>query len=370
MHATSGTVGLFADPRAGQPSITIRWRTIRKGGQPLLYLPERASSAAAAMGLYPAQTLLARSARYILRQSLRFGIGFWFPTATQAIDPLSGLARFITEVTRIGRFPEIAVFAGNPRALGRRFILMPFDAAGQPGCIIKAGQSAKAIELIEREYAFLADAPSSTGAIPTLKGHFRDAGIAAFAMEYIEGASPRIDDMSVPSGVLSKWVHPERLTTLGATPAWRELENTESHHPLIRQLAKLRDHSVARTLWHGDFAPWNIKVNRRSGRTVVIDWERGQLTAPPGWDWFHYEIQTSILVRRLKTPALIRRIDALLASIYFRTYAANARITGLERTLLLAYLLHQEEVHKPTEGAPTIAQLLEALTRRWEQGSE
>jgi hypothetical protein len=125
------------------------------------------------------------------------------------------------------------------------------------------------------------------------------------------------------------------------------------------QLATRRVHPV---IQHGDFAPWNIKVASRNGDWHVLDWERGQLEGVPGWDWFHYLIQVSILVQRREVNQTIQAINRLLDSQVFKEYAAKAGINNLETELLLLYLLHTIEVVRPTEGVTRLRGLLEHYT--------
>jgi hypothetical protein len=109
---------------------------------------------------------------------------------------------------------------------------------------------------------------------------------------------------------------------------------------------------------HGDFAPWNIKVSPRDGRWTVLDWERGDPVGVPGWDWFHYEIQSAILVDKSSTSTLQSRIDELLSSASFRKYATQARIQEVCRPLVAAYLLYTLEITRPTEGLQALRDLL------------
>jgi hypothetical protein len=100
----------------------------------------------------------------------------------------------------------------------------------------------------------------------------------------------------------------------------------------------------------------------------VLDWERGELIGIPGWDWFHYIIQTGVLVKRQTTLALIHRVENLLASNVFKEYARRSNIDGFERELLLSYLLHLVEVIQPSEGRVQSRDLLNALSARWRIG--
>lgn len=56
--------------------------------------------------------------------------------------------------------------------------------------------------------------------------------------------------------------------------------------------------SLPTALSHGDFAPWNIRVDSATGRLILFDWEQGQTDQFLLWDLFHFKTQVDILVRR------------------------------------------------------------------------
>jgi hypothetical protein len=49
-------------------------------------------------------------------------------------------------------------------------------------------------------------------------------------------------------------------------------------------------------LWHGDFAPWNTRV--QDGRLSVFDWESCEDGVPLGWDTFHFSVQVASLLKK------------------------------------------------------------------------
>jgi hypothetical protein len=55
----------------------------------------------------------------------------------------------------------------------------------------------------------------------------------------------------------------------------------------------------------------------------------------------------------------------LLASGPFQDYSQRSGIAGVERELVIAYLLHCLEVIRPAEGASRTRELVEALATRW-----
>jgi aminoglycoside phosphotransferase (APT) family kinase protein len=164
---------------------------------------------------------------------------------------------------------------------------------------------------------------------------------------------------------VNAWVHKDRLLTVAESAQWRHLETTSAGRPLMSRLRGLRTRSVRSVVWHGDLAPWNIRVNRRTGRCVVLDWERSQWVGLPGWDWFHFTIQTGALFDRLSAPGLRAKLERLLASDAFSAYAKRCGIRGLERQLVLAYLLYRIEVLGVTDDREHLRALLGLLAEAW-----
>jgi hypothetical protein len=174
--------------------------------------------------------------------------------------------------------------------------------------------------------------------------------------------------------VLSSWIS-ERQIPLCETPAWQQLEAVSWLFPVYPALRPLRDRKIRATIQHGDFAPWNIKV-LKNGTWIIVDWERGTLNGIPGWDWFHYIIQSAILVGHKTADEIAKNLDAVLDSQKFKKYAEKSGISGVggfglehtagfERELVIAYLAQLIDVIKPAEGIETNCQLLATLVRRW-----
>jgi hypothetical protein len=163
------------------------------------------------------------------------------------------------------------------------------------------------------------------------------------------------------------WLNPGPAVPLAELPNWRELATKmdaarNGIWPVLN--AALAGKKVRTTLHHGDFAPWNIRaVNAQN--LQVFDWERGQLQGIPGWDWFHFVVQTAILARRHSAERAAAEVEQLLESDRFKKYAAEAGISDFVRPLLLAYMLHQKQVVQPLEGGEATEELFELLCDRW-----
>lgn len=361
---------LFVDrgPAFSEP---LRLRMLHKDGQPFLLLPTQGSLAARALDLYPAQTAKARLAKTVLRLALTAQLPLPLAKVSLRVSAEDNFAAYLRR--RAGGsanpLPPVAILAGNARTPGRRFLLLLFGPDRRPAAVVKAGLSGAARELIEREKSFLESVALGTPGVPVLRGAFESARVRAFSLDFVAGVSPAASDETEIARRLNAWRRDDRLISVGAIPAWRRLAAACPTHPLLAWLTpRLEQAEVHPTLFHGDFAPWNLKRPRTGGPCVALDWERGEPVGLPAWDWFHFVLQPAILVERLAGPALEQRTERLLASSAFQTYAARCRVAGVERELLLAYLLHCVEVLRPSEGLATTRALLDTLTRRWASG--
>jgi hypothetical protein len=340
----------------------IEMRLVRKRGQPFLLLPVNARLAAQTLALYPAQTPRARLAKQALRLTLASHLPFGIEKISVPVSSAHPLTKFLSDLA--GGFPEFGILAGNPNAAGRRFIFLIFNREGKPEAVVKVGTSERAKQLIQLEKYFLTNAKSIPG-IPRLRDAHSSPQAEALALDFIPGDSPgRNDEVKIPN-LLSSWLRTEETVLISETRVWFDLQNACSTNPLFLKLASLlKNKSVRAAVFHGDFAPWNIKVSA-DGTWTVFDWERGDLNGLPGYDWFHYLIQTRILVTRETTSGLLERLEKLFYSSEFKKYAAIADITGIERELALLYLLHHNEVVRPGEGLTEGRKLLQILESKW-----
>jgi aminoglycoside phosphotransferase (APT) family kinase protein len=161
------------------------------------------------------------------------------------------------------------------------------------------------------------------------------------------------------------WLQPAEEIAAIETANWQALTNAAPSHPLLKTLtARLQGKRVRASLHHGDFAPWNVKVDK-AGRWTVLDWERGEVRGLPLWDWLHFIIQREVLIRRPGLGGLIDVVESLLRSPAVLDYSKRAACAGIERELTLAYLLHVSEIIRPAEGLPENRRLLDELAARW-----
>jgi hypothetical protein len=238
------------------------------------------------------------------------------------------------------------------------------DAHGTPLHVVKAGLDAKAKTLIEHEAALLKSQSAERLHAPHLRGTLNEQTVSALSISYAAGQPPRAATDSKLGEILTGWLNGESRIRFSTLPHAQRLFASKTLASNERQiLARLEAHAMASAIHHGDFAPWNIR-EASSGRWTVLDWERGEPQGPPAWDWFHFRVQTAVLVERWQPEAVLNHLDSCLRQPDFQRYSQAANIAGLEHELLLGYLLHARDVMRQTEGAEIIEALAARLTAR------
>ncbi len=357
---------LFGHEEGRSETIHLEMRMVRKHGRPFLLLPRQSGAASAVVDLYPAQTLRARVARKLLGWLLHAPVAVGTERIALTLSAEDAFVKLLASLASIptSEVPTFGILAGNPASDGQRFLILVFDTNQKPVAVVKAGLTARAIELIRHEELFLGSVPGGIEGIPALRATFDSFRMRALVLDFFTGDSPRVNDEDAMARLLSCWVHRQEKVRLSELSGWTRCASASAiawFPALARRIGQQFLHPAIR---HGDFAPWNIKVSPR-GAWTVLDWERSELTGIPAWDWFHYVIQTGILVERQPTSRLASRVESLLTSASFQQYAEYCGIAGLERELALAYLVHCVEVIKPSEGLSAARELLRALHERW-----
>src|SRR5581483_5878913 len=246
----------------GQASlkITTKVRIIQRTGQPFLVLPACYNLASQALTLYPAQTSLARLAKFSLASALNLKLPLAPPIRTLSINCEEPFAAFLTKTAGGAHFPRFAILVGNPKADGRRFVVLLFNESNQRVAVVKAGIGESAISLIDQEASFLASVPRNTPGTPQMRSAFRSNRLHALALDFFPGSSPGPDDASGLERLLSSWIDSTRTIPIHELPAWQRLAaGSDPCSTISQQLKGIVCHPV---IYHGDFTPWNIKVLR------------------------------------------------------------------------------------------------------------
>lgn len=318
--------------------------------------------AVAGLQLYPGQRFRARVLRNILAGLLQARMPLPFALHALPVPRQDELAIFLAELTGVV-CPRFAVLAGNPAAQGRRFIVMTWKADGQP-VVVKVGMGPAARDLIEQEEKFLQQIPESIPGIPRVIKSLRTTRHSGFALPFLPGVSPAAVTPAVVQ-LLQGWLRPDQMVAARAVPTWTKLHAAcggDSDWARVAEIMEAKP--FVATVAHGDFTPWNVRVSGGE-RGRALDWERGEFPGMPAWDWFHFVIQSTILVERKQGARVQLVCEKLLQREDFRAYAAAAGLAGRERECLLAYLYHVVQVLRPTEGLPENRELLAALVQAW-----
>lgn len=355
---------LFAPGTAGR-SVQLKWTLMTRRGRPLLLLPRSLRGACQAMELYAAQRPLARIVRSVLPFVSQLLPGRLLPRVGIQSNTTSELLPFLSR--EAGVVPEHllppAILWGNQTADRQRFVVLVFNAQTRPVAVVKCGLTVEARRIIEQEAAVLAALPEGLPGGLALHHRLVTPTLSAFSAPYCPGQHPRNTDGLAE--VLSAWLRPDETVPLQSLSGWETFAVTCREEKLFQALHQtMGRHLVRPAIHHGDFAPWNIRVNA-GGDWTAVDWERGDLRGIPGWDWFHYVIQTAVLVERIQGAELVARIEAVLRSASFQNYARTANIADICQPLLLAYLLHQNQIVKPGEGRDVSLTLQRQLAAQW-----
>jgi hypothetical protein len=344
------------------------WRLIRRRRRPFLLLPTAALNTFIGLELYSAQRRRAKIWRALLPVVLRSPGAAIFQKFTFRASENSDLIRFLSEQSGVpfAGLPAPAIKFGGTESQKSRLVLLVCDQTNRPLKVVKLGLDASGRAATDREAGLLEKLPANKLGCIHLTGRLRTPEISAFATDYYPGASPN-DDAGMEV-LFHSWLQPGPAQPIENFDAWRELETQAGSAapdawPPIR--AALAGNRICSTLHHGDFAPWNIRAIN-SQDLQAFDWERGNLQGIPGWDWFHFVVQTSILARRHSVERVAAELEELLRSPRFEKFADAAGISSMVKPLVLAYLLHHRWVVQPLEGGQQVDALFALLAARWQ----
>ena len=358
--------------RAEKPSgqrLLFRWRLIFRQGRPLLLLPEDGMDLRVGLELYSAQRRRAKIWRAALPKIIRSPAAALFHRISFEADANSEFVRFLAEQSGVPaeQLRAPAIKFGGLGEQKTRLALLVCDQTNRPAKVIKVGLNAEGRAATEREADTLAQLPAEVIGCIRMSGRQATEKWSAFATPFFPGESPENDaGMEI---VFHSWLKLGGPTAVEEFESWRELEKkvpAEQAGKLSAVAAALAGKKIRSTLYHGDFSPWNLRAINALN-LQAYDWEVGYLRGIPGWDWFHFIVQTSILVKRHSPERVAAELDQLIQSPRFFKYAQAAGIEKIIEPLLLAYLLHQEHVICPLQGRETTRRLFELLWHHWQQ---
>jgi|GEM_PF-820807 len=359
---------LFLNEKPPGRPIDFEWRLIRRKQRPFLLLPVSAMDVRVSLELYSAQRRRAKIWRATLPLLFKTPAASIFQRVNFQADEGSETICFLSQQSEVpvDQLRAPAIKFGGMELQKSRLVLLVCDQTNRPVKVIKLGLDPEGRAATEREADLLEKLPANTIGCIRTTGRLTTPKMSAFATAYFPGDSPN-DDAGMET-LFHSWINPGPAVPIESLDSWCELESEVARaDPDAWQVLRtaLAAQTVRSTLHHGDFAPWNIRAVN-SQNLQAFDWERGNFKGIPGWDWFHFIVQTSILARRHSVERVAAEVEELLQSPRFEKYAAAAGISHLVKPLMLAYLLHHRWVVKPLEGGKTTAALHELLAARWQ----
>jgi hypothetical protein len=349
------------------PKAEMSWYLVRRQGRPFLLLAESFAAAQIGLKLYSAQRWSGKLWRTVIPLLVGSPGARILERVSFSVPKNSPLLRFLRQQTGAegGGKVLLAGIKFSQAVGGARLVMLACDESGRPATVMKLGLGGAERAAVGREAELLAKLPPQLIGCVQLTGRLDTEAYTVMATDYYPGSSPK-DDAGLEK-LFHAWLNSSPPTPIEQLPLWQELDaaapraEPENWH-LIR--AQLAGRKIGTTLYHGDFAPWNVRLIS-SRNLQVFDWERGQLQGIPGWDWFHFIIQTSVLARRFPVEKAAAELQALLHSARFQRYAQAAGIADLGVPLILSYLLHHRWVNQPREGARACGELFDFLMALW-----
>jgi glycosyltransferase involved in cell wall biosynthesis len=328
---------------------------LRRHGHDLLAVPAALRFSHDALALYLPQTAKARAAKAVFKTLLRSPLASILPSRHVTISR-GPMTEFLCSLAD-GELPEFAVLLGNPAEPGRRFVIGVFANTGECRKVVKCAIDPTGRELIGAEREVLSKLQGKFPGVPEVLASTDVQDLKAIAMAFFPEPG---DAMTRPERIdlARQWIWSDQAVPLTSLPAWQAA---------IRLKLPGSESIVRPAVFHGDFAPWNL---RRQGRAwIVIDWEKAGTHGPPLWDLLHYEVQTAILVDRLSARGVLQRVDDLIADPATRAYLEECRAEKIIQVLLDGYLLHADKHYPPIRGRETLDELIN-LRRRQRDNEE
>src|SRR5579863_10235660 len=254
---------LFGNARGPGKVNEFTWRLIQRRRRPFLLLPTASPSSRVSLSLYSAQRLRAKIWRAVMPFVLRSPLAMVFHRIRFNVNENSNIIRFLSEQSGVPvkDLPTPAIkFGGGVGGQKSRLVILACDQTLRPIKVIKLGLDDVGRADTDREADLLEKLPANTIGCTRVTGRLKTSDLSAFATDYFPGESPD-DDLGMEL-LFQSWVNPGEPVPIETLGLWRELETTvaEAAPSAWRVLSPLlAGRAICTTLYHGDFAPWNIR---------------------------------------------------------------------------------------------------------------
>lgn len=200
----------------------------------------------------------------------------------------------------------IIVYVGTP-GIQRKAVCTLVDERGEPVAILKVPLEAGAHASLARETANLIRLEAERPDLPVPRALRLSAGSSVHGQTILPGR---------PSGRSFGSRHAEFLGALGGSgsvdlasvaAALRDDPVASRLAPSVRSWLGVLGGRVPAVWVHGDFAPWNLRVDK-GRRLAAFDWEEGRADGLPVWDIAHFHVQQAFLFGESQAP--LARMEA------------------------------------------------------------
>lgn len=254
---------------------------------------------------YTPYSLGARLRKFLLAQVVKTGWRGWAVHSLYAGEPL-GLKALVTNVTG-ERNPVFAMSLGKPGKY-RKLTVQVMRGDGETLGYLKLGMTKPGVDRVRREASILEKLSAMTPQAPRvlyagewqnsymlfqspLEGKAGPSDLSGMHVEFLQKLAGlgRVDKpgLQVLEEVAARW----KETTWRCDWRWQDLGNAT----LAAARGELERVTVPCGYWHGDFVPWNTRVQDR--HLTVFDWESCEDGIPMGWDTFHFSVQAAALLK-------------------------------------------------------------------------
>ncbi len=263
------------------------------------------------LGIYTPYAPVARILKKLLTLFVGAGGASWLrdtvSVETAANFPLSALVTEITEEMQ----PVFALSLGTPGAY-RKLTVQVMCPDGQILGYIKLPLSESATARIRAEAAMLGALQQFEALRPHIprilhEGQWEDGYLLFESCGPLTPAPAKFGPIYADFlRKLSDWQPSEKpglAVVEEVAQRWSETKDRQDsilrslgHGALALARHELAGKKIRCGMTHGDFAPWNARVN--DGQLYVFDWESATPQSPVVWDIYHFHTQVSALLNK------------------------------------------------------------------------
>ena len=321
----------------GEVLFTFPVFCITRGGFLLLALPLDSKAARMTLALYHPQSLKARVLVWVVSGLVALKLHRVLPQRMLTIREAGPLASLKNQSNQIG------FLLGNAQANARRAIVV-HRAKDEGACYVvdKIGFGEVAKKSVIEERLVIRNLPQENTGVPQVCDQGEADGWAYYTTPYFHGRSPRVSDQGGVLSVLMNWSENAEVMPFRSSRQWMMIRSAAEERGMMsmfQQLDSAGDLKIKVGLFHGDFAPWNIKISSE-GEINVLDWEHGCTDGPAGWDWLHYMIQMATLVEDQPASEVLERCRNWATTEEGKSFLADIGWGGEVELWLGSYLMY------------------------------